>query len=209
MVEAAHEHGALAAHELWHGGPYAKTLESRISPIGPTQIQAINGVPSNTCREMTLEDIKQVQQEYVDATLRARAAGIDIITIHATEGAALPHLFMLPLYNQRTDEYGGSLENRCRFAREVLEQVRAAVGDTCAVTMRFTIDTLPEPRGLGELGIRAEGEGVQVIALLDDLVDMWDLNVGAAFAWGRTRPRRGGCPRAPVRSTSSTPGLTP
>lgn len=184
MVDAAHEHGALAAVELWHGGPYAKGLESRLAPIGPSQIRAINGVPSNTCREMSLADIERVQDEYVDAALRAKAAGIDIITIHSTEGAALPHLFMLPLYNLRADQYGGSFENRCRFAREVLEKVRDAVGDACAVTMRFTIDTLEEPRGLGELGIRADGEGGRVIEYLDDLVDMWDLNIGAAFAWG-------------------------
>ena len=68
--------------------------------------------------------------------------------------------------------------------REVLELVREAVGDDCAISLRFGVDTLDLPHGLGDRGIRQEGEGLQFIELMDDLVDLWDINVGNAVEWG-------------------------
>jgi dimethylamine/trimethylamine dehydrogenase len=183
MCDAAHEYGALAAIELWHGGAYAKGLESRLAQVGPSQIASLSGAFATSCKEMTREDIQRTLHEYARAAVRAKEAGTDIVTVHATEGAALPHAFLLPIFNRRTDEYGGSFENRARFAREALEEVRAAVGGDLAVTMRFTVDTLDEPVGFGDGGVRVDGEGGRFMEYLDDLVDLWDLNVGAAFAW--------------------------
>ncbi len=182
MCDLVHEHDSLAAVELWHGGPTAPRHETRIPSLGPSQAVHMFGFGSS-CKAMDRSDIKRVRQEYVDAAKRSRAAGFDIITIHITGGGSLPHQFLLPLWNQRTDEYGGSFENRARFAVEITEQIREAVGDECAIAIRFGIDTLPAPEGWGDRGIRAAGEGLQFVEHLDDLVDFWDINI-ASTEWG-------------------------
>ncbi len=80
--------------------------------------------------------------------------------------------FILKRYNDRTDEYGGSLENRVRLFRELIEDTKDAVGDTSAVAVRFAVDEL-----LGEDGITHQGEGYDVIAMLAELPDLWDVNI--------------------------------
>jgi len=89
----------------------------------------------------------------------------------------MPIFFLYPFFNKRTDEYGGSFESRIRFAREVLEEVRDEIDD-CAIGCRFAIDTLDEPYGFGDAGVRAGEEGIQFISALDELVDYWDINIG-------------------------------
>ena len=74
--------------------------------------------------------------------------------------------------NDRLDEYGGSLENRARLLREIIEEAKEAVGDTCAIAVRFATDEL-----LGEAGISADGEGREVVEMLAELPDLWDVNV--------------------------------
>ena len=183
MCDMLHEQGALAAVEIWHGGLNACGLESRVPARGASAI----GSPfafMRACKEMDKQDIREVQQLYVDACKRARDAGFDILVLYCAHNEALLHQFLLPFFNRRTDEYGGSFENRARFSREVLELVREAIGDDCAISIRFGVDTLDLPHGLGDRGIRQEGEGVQFIEHMDDLVDMWDINVGNAVEWG-------------------------
>jgi dimethylamine/trimethylamine dehydrogenase len=80
--------------------------------------------------------------------------------------------FISRRYNDRADEYGGSLENRVRFFRELIEDTKEAVGDTCAVAVRFAVDEL-----LGEDGLTHQGEGHDVVAMLAELPDLWDVNV--------------------------------
>jgi dimethylamine/trimethylamine dehydrogenase len=80
--------------------------------------------------------------------------------------------FILRRYNDRVDEYGGNLENRVRFLRELIEDTRDAVGEHCAVAVRFAVDEL-----LGEDGLTHQGEGHDVIAMLAELPDLWDVNV--------------------------------
>jgi dimethylamine/trimethylamine dehydrogenase len=178
-----HDHGALAAVEIWHGGPNACGHESRVPARGASQISSPFAF-MRACKEMDKQDIREVQQLYVDACKRAREAGFDILVLYCAHTEALLHQFLLPFFNRRTDEYGGSFENRSRFTREVLELVREAVGDDCAISVRFGVDTLDLPVGLGDRGIRQDGEGVQFIEHMDDLVDMWDVNVGNAVEWG-------------------------
>ena len=132
---------------------------------------------------MDRDDIREVQALYVRAAKLAREAGFDIVTVYAGHGATLIHHFLLPLFNRRTDEYGGSLENRARFGREVLEQVREAVGDDCAIAFRLAVDSLEPPHGLGPLGISVDGDGGAFVQHVDHLVDMWDITVGWV-EWG-------------------------
>jgi dimethylamine/trimethylamine dehydrogenase len=94
--------------------------------------------------------------------------------VHGSEGGAITGHFLMGKLNKRTDEYGGSLENRARFWLETIELVREAVGEDCAITARLCIDTLND----SPLGIRAGEEAFQFIQLADHLVDFWDLQVG-------------------------------
>ena len=80
--------------------------------------------------------------------------------------------FMQTRYNHRTDDYGGSLENRVRLTREVLEAVKDAVGDTCAVAFRFAVDEL-----MGDEGLSIDNETQDIVGMLAELPDLWDVNV--------------------------------
>ena len=146
MCDRLHQYGALAGIELWYGGPHAPCHESRDTPRGPSQIAS--EFESNIYpRTMDVDDIQRVQQYYVDGAIRARDAGFDIVYVYGAH-SYLPLQFLSPWSNKRTDEYGGSFENRARFWRESLEKVRAAVGDDCAIASRFAVDTLYGPAGV-------------------------------------------------------------
>lgn len=183
MVEMVHEHDALACVELFYGGPFSAGLESRMRGVvkTPSHMRAYYGLPTAT-REMSKQEIREVQAYYVRAAILARDAAFDIICILSTPFDVTGQ-FLLPAFNRRTDAYGGSLENRARFAIETYEQVREAVGDEIALTVRFSVDTLDLPHGLGELGIRVHEDGGAFMQLADPFVDMWDLVVGGTD-WG-------------------------
>jgi dimethylamine/trimethylamine dehydrogenase len=180
MAELAHEHGALAGVELWHGGCVAGNLESRMPARSVSQMTD-DGLYATSCYELDKAGIREIQGWYVAAAKRARDVGFDMINIEGAECGALTQHFLMSKFNRRTDEYGGSLANRARFWFEVTEQVREAVGDDCAVTMRLCIDTLND----NPLGIRAAEEAYEFIELGDHLVDFWDLQAGgwAAAEW--------------------------
>ena len=95
-----------------------------------------------------------------------------MIYVYAGHHMSLPHHFLLPQFNDRTDEYGGSLENRARLIRELLEETHEEVGDTCAVAFRFAVD---EMQGID--GMQAHEEGRAVVEMLAELPDLWDVNV--------------------------------
>ncbi len=178
MCDRVHQFGGLAGIELWYGGPHAPCMESRANPRGPSQIPSdfeINIHP----RYADKDDILELQKMYVDASLRARDAGFDIVYVYGAH-SYLPLQFLSPFYNKRTDEYGGSFENRARFWKETLEQVREAVGDDCAIASRFAVDTLYGPSSI-EIG----EDGVRFVEYVDDLVDLWDLTVGDIAEWGQ------------------------
>lgn len=177
MTDNIHKHGALAGVEMWYGGSHAPNMESRATPRGPSQY---NSEFENLtyCKEMDQDDINMVQQYYVDAALRARDAGFDIVYVYGAH-SYLPLQFLSPYYNKRTDKYGGSLENRARFWLETLEKVRNAVGHDCAIATRFAVDTLYGPGG-----IEVEDDGMKFVQLADPLVDLWDVDVGDIAEWG-------------------------
>ncbi|MCP4982108.1 MAG: NAD(P)-binding protein, partial [Gammaproteobacteria bacterium] len=106
------------------------------------------------------------------AARNAKMAGFDIVYAYAGHKMSLLHHFLLPQYNQRSDEYGGSIENRVRLIREVLEEMREEIGDSCAVAFRFAVDELA-----GSEGMQAHEEGRAVVELLAELPDIWDVNV--------------------------------
>lgn len=174
MAEAVHKHGSLAAIELVHNGLDANNLYSRVPPLGPRSMGTLggSGYEPVQSRRMDKQDIRNVRRWHRAAALRAKQAGFDIIYFYAAHGLTLPIQFIMRRTNDRSDEYGGSLENRVRFLRELIEETKDAVGDTCAVAVRFAVDEI-----IGPAGITHQGEGHDVIAMLAELPDLWDVNV--------------------------------
>ncbi len=134
------------------------------------------GVRSMPSREEPLQsqrmdrsDIRAFRQWHLAAAKRARQAGFDIVYVYPTHGYLMAE-FLSRSHNDRTDEYGGSLENRVRLFREILEETREAVGDRCAIAVRFSAD------GHGDEHLSAT-EAHDVIGLLGDVPDLWDLVV--------------------------------
>jgi dimethylamine/trimethylamine dehydrogenase len=176
MAEAVHAHGALAGIELAYNGLDANNLYTRVPPLGPSSAGTLGGTgydPVQT-RRMDKEDIRNVRHWYRAAALRAKRAGFDLIYVYAGHAMTVAAQFLLRRYNDRTDEYGGSLENRARLFRELLEDTKEAVGDKCGVVARFAVEEL-----LGEEGITHQGEGHDIIAMLAELPDLWDVNVSS------------------------------
>ena len=174
MTEAVHRHGALAGIELSYNGIDAVNLYSRVPPLAPRSMGTLggSGYEPVQSRRMDKEDIRNVRRWHRDAALRAKRAGFDIVYCYAGHGMTAAMQFIQKSHNDRTDEYGGSLENRVRFLRELIEDTKEAVGDKCAVAVRFAVDEL-----LGEDGITYQGEGHDVVAMLAELPDLWDVNV--------------------------------
>ncbi|WP_051579853.1 NAD(P)-binding protein [Pseudonocardia acaciae] len=171
VVEAIHAHDALAAIELVHLGAGADPKQDRLPALAPTQMQG-NGLFFSQAipKAMEIDDIRRVRRDWIEASRRARDVGFDVVNIHSAHGY-LPVQFLTPYYNRRTDGYGGSLANRARFLREILEGVRDAVGHEVAVAVRYAV----EGHGIGSLPV---DEALEVVALLDHLVDVWDVAQG-------------------------------
>jgi dimethylamine/trimethylamine dehydrogenase len=173
-ADAIHAHGSLAGIELWHGGSHASNRWSRVPGIAPSVIPAMYHLPT-TARGMDLADIKAFRGWQRDAALRAKRAGFDIVYVYAGHDY-LPFQFLSPRHNRRADQYGGSLENRVRLLREMIEDTKEAVGDSCAVAVRLAVDELHGPAG-----ITSEGEGRDIVAMLAELPDLWDVNVAGSL----------------------------
>ena len=173
MVDAVHRHGSLAGVELWHGGSGTGNKMSRQPQISASGVSVESSYPGWTnltrSRPMDKKDIREFRQWHVDAAIRARSAGFDIIYIYSGMNFG-PYQFLLPWLNKRTDEYGGSLENRVRLTREILEDMKSAVGQECAVALRFSTGTL-----LDVPSENMDSEAHEVISMLADVPDLWDV----------------------------------
>ena len=172
VTDAIHKHGALAAIELVHAGMSASNLYSREVSIAPSHIVNPASYAPAQARSMTKADIRSYRRWHRAAALRARLAGFNIIYVYAGHGLSLAMHFLQNRHNHRIDEYGGSLANRARLLRELIEDTKEAVGQDCAVAVRFAVDELR-----GDDGISAASEGREVIEMLAELPDLWDVNV--------------------------------
>ena len=170
-VEAIHAHGSLAAVELVHNGVHAANRYSRVLPLAPSAVVVDSDDPLQA-RAMDKADIAEFRRWHRDAALLARDIGFDIVYVYAGHDLTLLQHFLLRRYNHRTDEYGGSFENRLRLFREVLADTKEAVGDTCGIAVRLAVDEL-----LGEDGLRHDCEGRDILAALADEPDLWDVNL--------------------------------
>ncbi|MEI2807791.1 FAD-dependent oxidoreductase [Albidovulum sp.] len=170
MAEAMKSHGALAGIELAYSGVNGSNLYTREVPRGPmsSPILTFYKDPVST-RAMDRQDIRDLRRWHVEAYRRAKTAGFDVIELYGAHGFGIVQHFLSPLTNQRTDEYGGSLENRSRLLRELISEAKDAVGDTMAVGLRLS---LHEAGGLENRELR------DLIAMHGDLPDLWDLGHG-------------------------------
>jgi len=171
MADAVHEHGALAAIEIMHHGGSVANWGTRLAPMAPSHRPIIYNYPVQA-RAMDKEDIRNLRQWHRDAAIRSKKAGFDIVYVYATHDLSVAQQFLEKRKNDRTDEYGGSLENRARLMRELIEDTKEAVGDKCAVAVRFCADEL-----IGDVGLTHDGEARDVIAMLAELPDLWDINI--------------------------------
>jgi dimethylamine/trimethylamine dehydrogenase len=170
MTEKVHEHGSLAGVELWVSGARSANLFTLETPLGVDCRPTATGAPFST-RAMDRKDIRELRKWHRNAALRAKEAGFDVVYVYATHGYLLAN-FLSSKTNTRTDEYGGSLENRVRLVRELITDTKEAVGDACAVAVRFSAE-----QGGGTDGEPVIGEHREMIETLAELPDLWDINV--------------------------------
>src|ERR671923_1521274 len=177
-TEAVHRQGALAGIELWHGGGSVMNRVSRTPPLSPSgtswMATNVNFMGNQRPRVMDSDDIGSLLRWQAEAARRARRAGFDIVYVYAGMGY-LPYEFLLPEWNQRTDAYGGSLRNRVRIVRELLQVTRDAVGEHCAVALRISLEELR-----ARASEVAPSEAHEVVELLADLPDLWDVKLDSS-----------------------------
>lgn len=146
ISEVVHRYGVKVSVELVHAGRSApKQFRPNSPAIAPSAIPVENG-PTDI-REMTEEDMETIRNEYCDVAERMMKSGFDMVMVHAAHGNLLAQ-FMSPKFNQRTDEYGGSFENRVRWPLSVLKAMRERVGKNLNIDMRISGDELV-PGGMG------------------------------------------------------------
>ena len=177
-TDAIHRHGSLAAVELWHGGAAVMNRTSRLPPLSPSGVPwaatHVGFMGQLRPKPMDQGDIDAVLNWQRAATRRALDAGFDIIYVYAGMGY-LGYEFLLPEYNWRKDGYGGSLENRVRFVREMLEVTRAEAGSKAAVALRISLEEL---RAKPSDHYPSEAHGV--VSLLAEVPDLWDVKMDSS-----------------------------
>ena len=174
ISENIHEGGALAGIELAHNGLNSPNLISREPPLGPQNLPVVSwNYDPVQAREMTKADIADMRYWHREAVRRSLQAEYDIVYVYAGHAIGGLHHFLSRRYNNRSDEYGGSIENRARLLREILEDTREVCDGKAAVACRISVDEL-----LGDEGItRAEIE--DVIGMLGEHPDLWDFVLGS------------------------------
>ncbi|MEM7564940.1 MAG: FAD-dependent oxidoreductase [Pseudomonadota bacterium] len=173
MADSIHEYDALAGTQLAYAGVNGPNLYTREVPLAPSAmpIRTFTSDPVSA-RAMTRKDIKDLRRWHRNACLRAKKAGFDLICLYSAHGFGVIQHFLSRATNQRNDEYGGSLENRSRLMRELIEECKDAVGDSCGITLRLSLDET-----IGDLGF-SNSEVRDLIEMHAEVPDLWDLAHG-------------------------------
>jgi dimethylamine/trimethylamine dehydrogenase len=173
MAGAMKTHGALAGIQLAYSGINGPNMYTKEVPLAPSAlpVRTFTNDPVQA-RAMDKADIRNLRRWFVNAAKRCKVAEFDLICLYGAHGFGIFQHFLSRATNQRSDEYGGSLENRSRFVREVIEDIRAAVGDTMGITLRVSLDET-----IGNLGF-SNAEVRDFIAMNAELPDLWDLAQG-------------------------------
>ncbi len=137
LTDAIHENGALVAGQIGHAGPVADAKSNGVPSLGPSRM--FNPVSGKVTRKITPTEIDRVIEDYAKGATIMTEAGFDSIEVHLAHNYLLSS-FLSPKFNKRSDDYSGSLENRARFSRAVVEAVRQAAGPHMAVTAKISLD---------------------------------------------------------------------
>ncbi len=169
LTETLHKHGACVSIQLNHAGAsaYAYRLNGEQPLSSSTTPSKKNG---NIPRAMTREDIYHAVHKFGEAAERVKRAGFDCVEIHAGHSYLISQ-FLSPLFNKRTDEFGGDLENRARILCMVVDKVRASVGPRFPISLRFSADDFLK-------GGNTLDDTLRMLELCQEKVDI--LNVSAA-----------------------------
>ena len=175
VAEVIKAEGALASIQLNHGGRQAVSeLNGGRNPIGPSAMRGVftedRRRGEQTVEEMTHEMIEEVIEHFAAAAFRAKTAGFDMVMIHAGHGWLISQ-FVSPVVNLRTDEYGGSLENRCRFGLRVVEAIRERCGPDFPIEWRISASDLVPG------GLEIE-DAIQYAKIMQDKVDLFQVSAG-------------------------------
>jgi len=174
MSEKMKTHGALAGIQLAYSGINGPNLYTKEVPLAPSAlpIRTFTNDPVQA-RALSKSEIKDLRRWFVNAAKRSKEAGFDLINLYGAHGFGIFQHFLSRATNHRTDEYGGSLENRSRFANEVIADIRDAVGDKIAIALRVSLD-----ESIGDLGFSNQ-EVREFVEMNRNLPDIWDLAQGA------------------------------
>jgi dimethylamine/trimethylamine dehydrogenase len=174
IAEAIHEYDSLAGIELCYNGMNGPNLYSRVAPMGPAHLPvATFSADPVQARRMDRSDIADLRRWHRAAVRRSLIAGYDLVYVYAGHALGGIHHFLSPRYNDRSDEYGGSPENRMRLLREILEDTMEEVDGEAAVACRITVDELLGDEGITRAGIE------EVIGALGEIPDLWDFVLGS------------------------------
>lgn len=201
IADAVHAHGALAGIELCYNGLNAPNHYTREVPRGPSHLPIITFTADPVqARAMDKNDIADLRRWHRTAVRRAIEAGFDLVYVYAGHDLGILEHFLSRRYNHRTDEYGGSLENRARLLREVVLDSREEAGDAAAIAVRLSASQFT-----GEGGLARE-EVFGIVEMLAELPDLWDFCPAGPAPTTSTRSRsragrmRSGC--QPLRHSS-------
>ena len=140
LTEACHRQGALMGIQINHAGASAMSSRIGMQPVSASRFPSKAG--GEIPRGLSKEEIESIAKDYGTAAKRAVNAGFDVVEIHAGHSYLISQ-FLSPTTNDRTDEFGGSAENRARFCRMVIDEVRKAVGPRVPISLRLSVDELP------------------------------------------------------------------
>lgn len=166
VVDVCHENGAKVAIQLAHAGRKSEVKDEPIYAPSPIRFDETYPTP----HELTITEIREVINKFKEASQRANNIGFDAIEIHGAHGYLI-HEFLSPITNKRSDIYGGSLENRVRFLKEILEEIKTVWPDEKPIILRVSASDYTE------CGIDID-EMISIINLIKDYVDVVDVSSG-------------------------------
>lgn len=164
LTEACHRHGAMVGVQINHAGASAMSSRIGMQPVSASTLPSKPG--GETPRPLSREELESIAKDYGAAARRAVNAGFDMVEIHAGHSYLISQ-FLSPTMNDRTDEFGGCAENRARFCRMVIDEVRKAVGPMVPISLRLSVDELVE-------GGNHVEDCLEYLEYLNDEVDMFD-----------------------------------
>ena len=168
LCENVHKHGACIAIQINHAGASAISSRIGMQPVSASDVPSKEG--GEIPRPLTKEEILHIVRKYAEAARRAQICGFDAVEIHAGHSYLISQ-FLFPIYNKRTDEFGGSAENRTRFAHMILEAVRKQVGPHFPIFLRISADELME-------GGNTLEDTLAYLEYLEKEVDVFDVSCG-------------------------------